>query len=86
MGAGYRWGEVYNYVWARGLSVVGGSDRNVGIMGWLSGGGHSPVSSKYGLGVDNVLEMNVVLPNGKQVVANACQNPEIFWALRGVRV
>ena len=84
MGAGYRWGEVYDYVWARGLSVAGGSDANVGLIGWMTGGGHSPVSVKYGLGADTVLEMEVVTPSGELVTANACQNPDLFWATRGV--
>ena len=84
MGAGWRWGEVYDYVWARNLSVVGGSDKDVGIVGWLTGGGHSPVSPKYGLGVDNVLEMEIVTPKGDIVTANECVNPDLFWAFRGV--
>ncbi|KAG8716160.1 hypothetical protein FRC09_016013 [Ceratobasidium sp. 395] len=37
----------------------------------------------YGLGVDNVLQLTVVKANGKTVVANACKNEELFWALRG---
>ena len=31
------------------------------VTGWMLGGGHSPVSRKLGLGVDNVVEMEMVL-------------------------
>jgi hypothetical protein len=47
------------------------------------GGGHGPNSNRYGLGVDNVLEHEVVLPNGDIVIANENSNPDLFWALRG---
>jgi len=51
--------------------------------GWLQGGGLSSTSRKYGLGVDNALQFEVVLADGSQVVADACSHPELFWALRG---
>ena len=35
------------------------------------------------VGVDNVLEFDVVLSNGEYVTANAHQHPDLFWALRG---
>jgi len=51
--------------------------------GWLQGGGLSSTARKYGLGVDNVLRFDVVLADGRAVVADACSEPELFWALRG---
>jgi hypothetical protein len=47
------------------------------------GGGHGPNSNHFGLGVDNVLEHEVVLPNGRIVIANEESYPDLFWALRG---
>ena len=84
--AGQRWGEVYKEVAKHNMTVVGGADPNVGLGGWLTGGGHSPISSKYGLGVDNVLEMEIVTPKGDVVVANGCENSDLFWAMRGVSI
>lgn len=64
--------------------VVGGSSTTVGAAGgWITGGGHSALSPTYGLGVDNVQQLTAVLPNGTYVVANRCQNKDIFYALRG---
>lgn len=49
----------------------------------IQGGGHSVLSNVYGLGADRVLQLRVVTPDGQLRVANACQNPDLFWALRG---
>jgi hypothetical protein len=35
------------------------------------------------MGADNLLEAKVVLTSGEVVIANSCQNPELFFALRG---
>lgn len=59
-------------------------EKSVGcIGGWLQGGGHSFVSNRYGLGVDQLLEAKLVLADGSLVVANACTNARLFWAIRG---
>lgn len=47
------------------------------------GGGHSPFSPAFGLGVDNVLQFTVVLADGSHVTTNSYQHPDLFWALRG---
>jgi len=41
------------------------------------------MSNTLGLGVDNVMQIKAVLPNGTLVTANKCQNPDIWYALRG---
>ena len=45
--------------------------------------GHGPLSSTYGLSVDNVLEARIVTPDGVLRTANPCVNPDLFWALLG---
>ena len=47
------------------------------------GGGHGVLSPNYGLGVDNVIEMTALLPNGTVATASRCQNQDLFFALRG---
>ena len=51
--------------------------------GFFQGGGISYTSRKYGLGVDNVVDLRVVLPSGAVVTADRCTNKDLFWALRG---
>lgn len=82
--AGSEMQDIYSVTDDANVAVVLGGDQNVGIGGWLTGGGHSPISAKYGLGVDNVLEMEVVTPGGDIVIANQYQHTDLFWAMRGV--
>ncbi|ORX94884.1 hypothetical protein BCR34DRAFT_594304 [Clohesyomyces aquaticus] len=63
--------------------VVTGNNAGVGIVGWLTGGGHGPLSSTYGMGADNLLEATIVTPDGKALVANPCKNTDVFFAIRG---
>ena len=51
--------------------------------GYLAGGGHSPLSSLYGMGADHALSFEVVTADGRFVTANANSNSDLFWALRG---
>lgn len=65
-------------------TVVGGGSKTVSAGGYISGGGHSILSPKYGLAADQVIEMEVVTPSGSIKKVNQDQNPDLFWALRGV--
>jgi len=77
-------GEIYAETAKYNITVVGGAEVNVGIGGWVTGGGHSPISSLYGLGADQVLEMEVVTANGTHLTINETSYPGLFWAMRGV--
>ena len=82
--AGTRWLEVYSQVNASGYMVIGGTSKSVcPAGGWSAGGGHSPFSPAYGLGVDHVLQYTVVLANGTEATVNSCMHPDLFWAMRG---
>lgn len=82
--AGMRMNEIYAAMAEQDLIIVGGADLNVGIGGWITAGGHSPVSSIYGLGADQVLEMEMVTADGEYRVINEDHYPDLFWAMRGV--
>lgn len=67
-----------------GYRVVGGTCPTVGIAGGYSqGGGHSLLSSLYGLGADNVLEWEIVTADGTHLIATPAQNQDLYWALSG---
>ncbi|KAI5918550.1 FAD binding domain-containing protein [Camillea tinctor] len=84
VGAGVQAFELYGAAKNYGVTVVGGEGRTVGVMGgYILGGGHSPLSSIYGMGADQVLSMEVVTSDGRFVTASATCNPDLFWALRG---
>lgn len=82
--AGSRMFEIYAAAAKYNLTVVGGGDMNVGIGGWITGAGHSPISSTYGLGADQILEMEVVTADGRFLTINENCYPNLFWAMRGV--
>ncbi|XP_002961034.2 uncharacterized FAD-linked oxidoreductase ARB_02478 [Selaginella moellendorffii] len=84
IGAGVVWEELYRAADAHGKAIAGAQCSSVGAAGgYPQAAGHSPLSPKYGLSADNVLQYKVVTADGKLVVANACQNKDLFWALRG---
>ncbi|KAL3450831.1 hypothetical protein BJX65DRAFT_322349 [Aspergillus insuetus] len=84
VGAGVQLHDLYAYLGNHGLMVVGGSSNTVGLAGgYIQGGGHSILGWLHGMASDNALEFQVVLANGQLVYANAYQNSDLFYALRG---
>ncbi|CAG8898844.1 unnamed protein product [Penicillium egyptiacum] len=84
IGAGVQAFEVYAKGQELGFTAVGGEGKTVGVAGgYVLGGGHSPMSSLYGLAADQVLALEVVLANGRFVTVTEESDPDLFWALRG---
>jgi len=83
VGGGETWYDVYKKL-GSDYHIIGGGGLTVSAAGgWLQGCGLSAMSRKHGIGIDNVLNFEVVLANGSHVVADACTNSRLFWALRG---
>ncbi|KAI8267230.1 FAD binding domain protein [Colletotrichum sp. SAR11_239] len=83
IGAGVQDGELYDFAQKNNVVAVGGTNMDVGVVGWATGGGHGHLTEEYGMGADSILEASVVIPNGDLVTVNACQNEDIYWAIRG---
>src|SRR5207248_9997453 len=56
---------------------------SVGISGLTLGGGNGPLSRKWGLAADNVLELELVTAAGRQLVCNGREHSDLYWACRG---
>ncbi len=85
-GAGTQMLEAYQAAAPINHTVVGGGGRTVALGGFLTGAGHSILAPRYGLATDQVLEMDIVTPLGEILTLNECQNTDLFWAMRGVRL
>ncbi|HEY4050388.1 MAG TPA: FAD-binding oxidoreductase [Acidobacteriaceae bacterium] len=84
LGAGAIWIHAYDAVTTRGDHYVqGGGCTTVGVAGLIQSGGFGSFSKHYGLAAAGLLEAEVVTADGKIHVANACTNPDLFWALKG---
>ncbi|KAI0382241.1 6-hydroxy-D-nicotine oxidase [Hypomontagnella monticulosa] len=82
-GAGNTWGDVYTFLEERGLSAVGGRSPNVGISGYLLGGGMSAFPNLHGMAADSVVNFEVVLADSTIINANANENVELHRSLKG---
>ncbi|KAI8250710.1 FAD-linked oxidoreductase ZEB1 [Colletotrichum sp. SAR11_239] len=82
-GAGIQDDEAFRAAAEHGVAVVGGTNADVGLVGWATAGGHGWLTSEYGMGADSIIEATVVTPTGDIITANECQNSDVFWAVRG---
>ena len=55
----------------------------VGVAGLVLGGGFGSFSKAYGTAGASLIEAEVVTADGEVRIANACSNPDLFWALKG---
>ncbi|KAJ5658879.1 hypothetical protein N7507_005330 [Penicillium longicatenatum] len=84
VGAGVLGYQILEAATAKGLVVVTGECPTVGLAGgYTQGGGHSALSTAFGLGADQTLEFEVITAAGKRVTASRSQNADLFWALSG---
>jgi hypothetical protein len=84
IGAGVVGYQILEAATAKGLVVVTGECPTVGLAGgYTQGGGHSALSTEFGLGADQTLEFQVVTAAGKVVTASRTQNSDLYWALSG---
>ena len=80
---GARWGDVDHAAHALGLAVPSGIISTTGVGGLTLGGGLGHLSRAFGLSIDSLLGVDMVLADGRYVRASEEENADLFWAVRG---
>jgi FAD/FMN-containing dehydrogenase len=80
---GATWGGFNAATGEHGLATTGGIISTTGVAGLTLGGGIGYLARAHGLSIDNLLSAEIVTAEGRQVVASATENPDLFWAIRG---
>ena len=84
LGAGVVAGDAYRFFSEYGMDITGGYEESVGLAGgFAQGGGVGDFTARYGLMADNAVEFEVVTAEGQVRVINECNDPDLFWAMRG---
>jgi len=55
----------------------------VGVAGLIQSGGFNWFSKRFGTAASGLLEAEVVTADGQVRIVNACNDPDLFWALKG---
>jgi len=80
---GVLWAELNRETQLHGLATTGGVIGSTGISGLTLGGGLGWLMPKYGLALDNLLSVEMVMADGGVTRASADENADLFWAIRG---
>ncbi|RHZ55346.1 hypothetical protein CDV55_102632 [Aspergillus turcosus] len=80
---GALWEDVDIAAGQYGLAVVGSTRNQIGVGGSTLGGGYGWLTGEYGLAIDNLIWVKMILADGRTVTASDEQYPDLFWAIRG---
>ena len=83
-GPGIIWAEAYEYAERHRRVISGGGCPTVGVVGFSTVGRFGYLASEFGLGADNILEVELINAQGERIVANETnEHADLWWALRG---
>lgn len=83
IGPGARWTQVADVLGDHGWALSSGDYGGVGVGGLATAGGIGFLAREHGLTIDHLRAVEIVLADGSIVRADAEENPELFWAVRG---
>ncbi|MGX7873872.1 FAD-binding oxidoreductase [Mesorhizobium sp. ORM6] len=81
--AGLNLGEFDAATQSHGLATTMGVNGDTGMAGLTLGGGFGKLGRKYGLSCDNLLAVDIVTADGRLRRADAAENADLFWGIRG---
>lgn len=68
---------------AGGRAMAHGTCPSIGIGGHATIGGQGPTSRMWGMSLDHVLKVEVVLANSTTIRASTTENPDVLFAIKG---
>jgi FAD/FMN-containing dehydrogenase len=80
---GATWADLNRETQLHGLAVTGGVVSTTGVAGLTLGGGLGWLMSKFGLALDNLRSVELVIADGAVRHASHEREPDLFWAVRG---
>ena len=80
---GVTWGDLSHDLQFFGLAATGGYVSTTGVSGLTLGGGLGWLLRKHGMALDNLLSIDIVTADGQLITADATQNEDLFWGVRG---
>ena len=83
VGGGCTWAEFDAAAQAVGLATTGGRVSTTGVAGLTLGGGSGWLERQYGLSCDNLLAVELVTADGREIRADHTQHQELLWASKG---
>lgn len=83
VGGGCTWGELDAATQEHGLATTGGRISSTGVAGLTLGGGSGWLERQHGLSCDNLLAVELVTADGREIRADEHQHQDLLWASRG---
>ena len=76
-------GEIDHEAMAHGLATTTGTVSHTGVGGLTLGGGFGRLARRFGLAIDNLRAVDIVTADGRFLRADADENPDLYWGVRG---
>ncbi|GHO87131.1 LLM class flavin-dependent oxidoreductase [Dictyobacter formicarum] len=83
IGPGARWMDVATALAPHGWALSSGDYGGVGVGGLATAAGVGWFAREHGLTIDHIRAVDMVLADGSVVHADAKENTDLFWAVRG---
>ncbi|WP_436700303.1 FAD-binding oxidoreductase [Nocardioides sp. BYT-33-1] len=83
VGSGCTWGEFDAVAQQYGLATTGGRVSTTGVAGLTLGGGSGWLERQHGLSCDNLLAVELVTADGREIRADETQHQDLLWASKG---
>lgn len=80
---GATWAQFNRATQEHGLATTGGVISSTGVAGLTLGGGLGWTMGRFGMAVDNLVEVELVTADGTIRRVNATSEPDLFWGVRG---